>query len=228
MYPALTSGQEEQEAQRKRNNKLDMDRKRAAMQEGKQQEQKRQNEADRLREKQPDHMAIQVDPKKTATLTAEKKLEIERAKQQKPPAPAPRPQPPVDLGQSVLQEKPLPAAPAYRGELGQARPASRIESTIHQPENEFSRSVNSTFQNTTKAPPKRPLQQDAGEDLQSRPVLQRNGPSNHGPEPKRRKTIEDHDEEMTDSQSKGHMAPPIRQSSMRQKVSGLHSRFVGP
>jgi hypothetical protein len=203
-----------------------MDRKRAAMQEGKQQEQKRQNETDRLREKQPDHVANQVDPKKAVSLTAEKKLEIERAKQQKPPAPAPRPQPPVDLGQSVSQEKPLPAVPTYRGELGQARPASRMESTIHQPDNEFGRSVNSTFQNTTKAPPKRPLQQDAGEDSQSRPTLQRNGPSNHGPEPKRRKTIEDHDEEMTDSQSKGHMAPPIRQSSMRQKVSEPHSRCI--
>ncbi len=198
-----------------------MDRKRAAMQEGKQQEQKRQNEADRPREKQPDHTANQVDLKKTASLTAEKKLEIERAKQQKPPAPAPRPQPHADLGQPSLQEKPLPPAPAYRGELGQARPASRMESTIHQPDNEFGRSVNSTFQNTTKAPPKRPLQQEAAEDSQSRPTLQRNGPSNHGPEPKRRKTTEDYDEEMADSQSKGHMAPPLRQSSMRQKVSEL-------
>jgi hypothetical protein len=201
-----------------------MDRKRAAMQEGKQQEQKRQNEADRLREKQPDLVTNQVDSKKNAQLTAEKKLEIERAKQQKPPAPAPRPQPPADLGQSSLQDKPLPAVPAYRGELCQARPASRMESTVHRPDDDFGRSVNPTFQNTTKAPPKRPLQQDAGEDSQSRPTLQRNGPSNHGPEPKRRKTIEDHDEEMTDSQSKGHMAPPIRQSGMRQKVSELHSR----
>jgi hypothetical protein len=203
-----------------------MDRKRAAMQEGKQQEQKRQNEADRSREKQPDHVANHVDLKKTAPLTAEKKLEIERAKQQKPPAPAPRPQPAVDLGQPSLQEKPLPAAPTYRGELGQARPASRMESTIHQPDNEFSRSVNSTFQNTTKAPPKRPLQQEAGDDSQSRPTLQRNGPSNHGPEPKRRKTIEDNDEDMADSQSKGHMAPPMRQSSMRPKVSAVHSRYI--
>jgi hypothetical protein len=201
-----------------------MDRKRAALQDGKQQEQKRQTEADRPREKQPDHVANQIDPKKNAQLTAEKKLEIERAKQQKPPAPAPRPQPPVELGQSSLQDKPLPAAQAYRGELGQARPGSRMESTIHRPDEEFGRSVNATFQNTTKAPPKRPLPQDASEDSQSRPTLQRNGPSNHGPDPKRRKTIED-DEEMTDSQSKGHMAPPIRQSNIRQKVSRPHCRY---
>lgn len=203
-----------------------MDRKRAALQEGKQQEQKRQNEVDRPREKQPDHVPNQIDPKKNTQVTAEKRLEIERAKQQKPPAPAPRPQPAADLGQTNIQDKPLPAAPAYRGELGQARPASRMESTIYRPDEDFGRSVNSTFQNTTKAPPKRPLPQDASEESQSRPIMQRNGPSNHGPDPKRRKTIEDEDEEMTDSQSKGHMAPPIRQSSMRQKVSGLQGRYI--
>lgn len=200
-----------------------MDRKRAALQESKQQEQKRQNEADRVREKEPDHVVNQVDTKNNAQRAAEKKLEIERAKQQMAPAPAPRPQHSADLGQNNLQDKPLPAVPAYRGELGQGRPASRMESVVHRPDDESGRTANLAFQNTTKAPPKRPLQPDTCEEPQSRPTLQRGGPPNHGPDSKRRKTIEDHDEEMTDSQSKGHMAPPIRQSGIRQKVSELHS-----
>ncbi len=108
--------QEDLDAQRKRNNKLDMDRKRAALQEGKQQEQQRQNEAERVRQKERDHVGSQMDEKKNAQRALEKRVELERAKQQKPPAPAPRPQPANDLGQALLQDKPLPPAPAHRGE----------------------------------------------------------------------------------------------------------------
>lgn len=197
-----------------------MERKRAALQEGKQQEQ-RQNEVERQREKEKDHIASQMNTKKVTQQTLEKRMEIERAKQQRPPAPAPRPQFGTELGQASLHDKPLPLPPVNRGELGQARPASRMESTIHRSEDDFGRSVTSTLHNTTKAPPKRPLPQDNAEELQPRPTLQRNGPSNHAPDAKRRKTIEDHDDETSESQPRGHMAPPVRQSSVRPKVSRI-------
>jgi len=213
----LTYLKEDQEAQRKRNKQLEMDRKRAALQEEKQQEQ-RQQEAEKAREKVRENAASQMEAKKHAQRTTEKRLEIERAKQQKPPPPAPRNQPTAEVVQASLQDKPLPAVPGYRGELGQTRPASRMESTIHRAEDDFGRSV-STLQNMTKAPPKRPLPQEPSEESQSRPTLQRNGPSNHAPEAKRRKTNEDQSEEVADNQPKGHMIPPIRQSSIRQKVS---------
>lgn len=202
---------------RKRNQKLDMERKRAALQEGKQLEQQRQIEAERQRERELNYGASQADAKKNVQRPIEKKMEIERAKQQKAPPPAPRPQFAADMGQATSQDKQLPPPPTYRGELGHARPASRMESAVHRQEDDFGRSVSSTLQNMTKAPPKRPLPQDAAEDSQqSRPTLQRNGPSNHAPDAKRRKTIEDQDEDMIESQPKGHMAPPVRQSTVKK------------
>jgi hypothetical protein len=72
------------------------------------------------------------------------------------------------------------------------------------------------MQNMTKAPLKRPL---PAEEPQSRPVIQRNGPSYQQSEAKRRRTEEDFEDDLAEPQPRGHMAPPIRQSTIRQKVS---------
>jgi hypothetical protein len=161
-----------------------------------------------------------MDLKKVAQQAMEKRMEIENAKQQRPPPPAPRPQP-IDLTKAALNEKVLPPAPVQRAEQGQARPASRMASTANRLQEEFTRSMNSAYQNTTKAPPKRPLPQDSSEESQSRPTHQRSGPSNHQqmPDAKRRRTNDNQDEDMVENQPRGAMAPPVRQSSIRQKVS---------
>lgn len=125
-----------------------------------------------------------------------------------------------------MQEKALPPVP-QRGEQSQpARPP-------HRPQEDLGRSVNSVLQNAAKAPPKRPLQQDADEH-HARPTMQRNPPSyqHNDAHTKRRKTSEtfDDDEDMTEPHA-NIKAPPIRQSSSRPKVrtstsdSSIHANF---
>jgi hypothetical protein len=122
----------------------------------------------------------------------------------------------------MLQEKALPPVPAPRVEVAQSKPPRMVNAPAQrpQPQEDLGRSVNSTLQNTTKAPPKRPLQQDS-EDHHPRPALQRNGPSyqHNEQQSKRRRTSQefDDDEDMTEPQPKM-TAPPIRQSSSRPKV----------
>jgi hypothetical protein len=123
----------------------------------------------------------------------------------------------------MLHEKALPPVPVQRTELAQSKPPRLVNTAAQRQQEELGRSVNSTLHNTTKAPPKRPLQQDS-EEHYSRPTLQRNGTSYQHAEqqPKRRKTSQefDEDEDMTDHQPKM-TAPPIRQSSSRPKVQVL-------
>lgn len=147
-------------------------------------------------------------------------MEMERAKQQRPPPPAPRPQSVVDAGHANMKDKPLPAAPSHRTEAGPPRPPSRLNSA--KPQEDFTRSVNQTLQNTTKAPPKRPLPHDGGEESQGRPALQRNPQSYQQPEAKRRRTGDNYDDELGESPPRGAMAPPVRQSGIKKvrNISG--------
>jgi hypothetical protein len=96
-----------------------------------------------------------------------------------------------------------------------------MASTANKLQEEFTWSINSAYQNTTKAPPKRPLPQEAVEESQSRSTVQRNGLSNHQqvPDAKRRRTNDNQDGDMMESQPRGAMAPPVRQSGIRQKVN---------
>ena len=202
-----------------------MERQRAAIkeEERRKEEQARRQEAERQRQvqREREQAAAAADAKKSASRQAieKRRLEMEKAKETRAPPPAVRPQPSNgDLSLSVMQEKALPPVPAQR-DLGQAK-APRMNSTNHRPQEDLGRSVNSALQNAAKVPPKRPLQQDA-DDHHSRPTLQRNGPSYQQNEPhtKRRKTNEgfDDDDDMTETQPKM-TAPPIRNSSVRQKV----------
>ena len=202
-----------------------MERQRAAIkeEERRKEEQTRRQEAERQRQMQREReqAAAAADAKKSASRQAveKRKVEMERAKETRAPPPAVRPQPSNgDLSLSMLQEKTLPAVPAQR-DFGQAK-APRMNPTAHRPQEDLGRSVNSALHNTTKVPPKRPLQQDMDEH-HLRPTLQRNGPSHQQNEPqtKRRKTSEgfDEDDDMTEVQPKM-TAPPIRNSSVRQKV----------
>jgi hypothetical protein len=209
-------------AQKKREAKQEIDRQRAAVkeEERRKEEQTRRQEAERQRtlQREREQAANVADAKKTAQRQAieKRRLEMEKAKQTGAPPPAIRPQPNGDLTHSMPQEKPLPQVPQG---MGQAK-ANLASSAIHRSQEE-GRPLNSMLHNTAKIPPKRPLQQDAGDDHHSRPTMQRNPPSyqhndNHS---KRRKTSEnfDDDEDMTEPQPKM-TAPPIRQSSSRPKV----------
>jgi len=220
--------QDELAAQRKREAKLELERQRAAIkeEERRKEEQQRRQEAERQRElqRERDRATAAADAKKAASRQAieKRRLEMEKAKETRAPPPALRPQPSSDLTHAMLQDKPLPPAPIQRPELAQSKPPRMVNATAQrpQPQEDLGRSVNSTLQNTTKAPPKRPLQQDS-EDHHSRPTLQRNGPSyqHNEQQSKRRRTSQefDDDEDMTEPQPKM-TAPPIRQSSSRPKV----------
>jgi hypothetical protein len=185
-------------------------------------EQQRRQEAERQREiqRERERIASIADAKKAASRQAmeKRRLEMEKAKETRAPPVAARPQTNSNAISSVLQEKVLPAIPSQRGDFGQAT-TSTTNSTAQRTQEDFKRSVNAVLHNTTKAPPKRPLQQDTVEH-HPRPAMQRNGPSYQTEhQPKRRKTDEDFgdDEDMTENQPKM-TAPPIRQSSIRQKV----------
>jgi hypothetical protein len=151
-----------------------------------------------------------------------KKLEMDKAKMTGAPPPAIRPQPSNgDLTLSMINDKPLPSVPSQsqRGDMGQS--TTRMNPAPHRPQGETSRPTTASMHTAAKVPPKRPLQQDAGDDYRSRPTMQRNPPSyqhndNHS---KRRKTSDvfDTDDEMSPPPAKL-TAPPIRQSSSRPKV----------
>ncbi len=184
--------QEERDAQRKRDAKQELERKRAAQEEERKQEQQRKADAERQKEEE--------------RKAAQRKAAIEKAKQTKAPPPAARPQPNGPPEYSMAAEK----APA--------RPPSRLGSTMHQD----SRLVNTTLSSTAKAPSKRPLQQDAGEESSRAPQQQRALPSFPAKEAKRMRMSEEFDEDldMMDSHNpriiKG---PPVRPSNGFKKVS---------
>lgn len=181
--------------------------------EEKRQDQQRKKDAERLREKERE----QLEAKKSSQAARQaliKRKEVEMAKQQRAPPPAARPQPIEDSIRPTAQEKSIPPAP-QRMNQAPPRPGSRMDNARSQ--EDLGRPINMVFHNTTKAPPKRPFQQDASED--SRPILQRSGPSYQQNEGKRRKTSEDFQEpDMLETQNR-QMAPPIRQSSIRPKVN---------
>jgi hypothetical protein len=177
-------------------------------------------------QRERERAASAADAKKAASRQAieKRRLEMEKAKETRAPPPAIRPQPSGDLTNAMLQEKALPPVPVQRTELAQSKPPRLVNATAQRPQEDLGRSVNSTLHNTTKAPPKRPLQQDP-EEHHTRPTLQRNGPSyqHNEQQSKRRKTSQefDEDEDMAEHQPKM-TAPPIRQSSSRPKVRVLH------
>lgn len=153
-------------------------------------EQRRQNELTTKRDQER-----QREQQKEISLSEANKKAIERAKQKRAPPPAIRPQQNADQ----WLEKSLPPVPTQRNDLGGQAKATRV--------------------NTAKAPPKRPLQENNEEP--ARPAIQRSGPSNHGDiRNKRQRTNEylDEEDELTESHPKM-TAPPIRQSSIRPKVS---------
>jgi flagellar biosynthesis GTPase FlhF len=208
--------QDELAAQRRKDEKLENQRKRVAAQEEEKRQEHLRQEAEKQREKERLHLAHQVDAHKTAQRQAlnNKRMEVERAKLERPPPPPLRQHPGGGVDTNMAGEKPLPPAPVQRSELGHNRPPQRMPSTVYRSQEDLGRSMNSTMQNSTKAPPKRPLPQDMNDDY-SRPPVPRNGPSYTQNAEKRRRTGEDQNGDLEVLQ-RAPMAPPIRQSTVRQ------------
>ncbi|KFY43064.1 hypothetical protein V494_02116 [Pseudogymnoascus sp. VKM F-4513 (FW-928)] len=164
-----------------------------------------EREAQRKRDAKAE-LTSQLESKRNAQRALEKKQELEKAKLNRPPPPPARPNPHAE------RDKPLPA-------VHRAEPEPVHRSTMQRPQEE---SRMNTLQNTTKAPPKRPMPAD---EAQSRPTMQRNGPSYHQNDSKRRKTEDEFLDDAMETQPRGAMAPPIRQSTIRQKDVPMKSLF---
>ena len=192
--------QEEREAQRKREAKLEMERKRAAAQEEeRKQEQQRRQEIERQREAERKQAAAAAQAKKDA----QRQAAIEKAKQTRAPPPAARPQ--------------ANTASEYNsGGKAPTRPGSRLGSILPQ---EGGRPVNAVLSNTSKAGPKRPLQDNNNEDA-ARTGTQRSGLSYQSKDSKRLRMSEEFDDdiEMADSQPHIMKGPPVRPSANFKKV----------
>lgn len=190
--------EEEKKAQRKRELKAEMERKR---------EEARKVEEER-REKERQRSAAEEEAKKTAARQAA----IERAKHTKAPPPAHRSQPNGPLGNSSVREK-----------ASVSRPPSRLgQSTMHRTQEDVGRPVNAVLSTTaSKLSVKRPLQQDGAEDGATRPVGARGGPT-HQKDAKRMRMSDEFDpEEQMEIQSYGSnlKGPPVRPSAGFKKVS---------
>ena len=117
----------------------------------------------------------------------------------------------------MQQEKALPALPAHRGELGGARPPSKMH-TIQ----DFGKStINQPAQNPAKPPTKRVFEPE--NDVEpTRSFRAAGGPPYQQADSKRRRT---EDEELEEVKVRPTMAPPIRQSNIR-KVKSVKSNYM--
>ncbi|KAI9696114.1 MAG: hypothetical protein M1836_005945 [Candelina mexicana] len=208
--------QDEREAQRKLEQKREVERKRAAQQEDeRRQQQQQRKEAERIKEKE--RAATAVDPKKLLQKQAIEKRRLENAeRQQKAPAASLQTQP-------TMQQEKLPLAPPapLRGELGNIRPVSRINTV-----QDFSRSSQQPQTNPAR-PPKRGFQADQSDEPAQRPANARVGQALHQHDAKRRKT----DEEVEEVEPRPAMPPPIRQSNVRKPPANstfLHGYTTAP
>ncbi|KAJ4387159.1 hypothetical protein N0V93_007748 [Gnomoniopsis smithogilvyi] len=197
--------EEEKKAQRKRELKAEMERKR---EEGRRQEEER-------KEKERQRAVAEEEAKKAAARQAA----IERAKQTKAPPPAPRSQPSVTTGNSSMREK----API-------SRPPSRLgQSTMHRSQEEISRPVNAVLSTSSKTSTKRPLQHDGADDGVSRPGVGRSGPAQQKEAKRMRMSDEFDPEEEMEIQSYGTniKGPPVRPSTGFKKDQSNKSLFGG-
>ncbi|KAI9867984.1 MAG: hypothetical protein M1830_005731 [Pleopsidium flavum] len=188
--------QDAKEAQRKLEQKREIERKRAAQQEeARRQEQQQRREAERQREKE---RAISIEePKKIAQKQAIEKRRLENAKKAEQHRNPQRPG-------NDLQEKAQPAPAPHRGELGNTRPTSRMNSV-----QDFNRVVAAHPLPNVAKPAKRPAEDESFQ----RPGLTKAGAASQANDAKRRRTD---DEEVQEVHTRPTMAPPIRQSNIRK------------
>ncbi|OTB08081.1 hypothetical protein M426DRAFT_317186 [Hypoxylon sp. CI-4A] len=198
--------QEEREAQRKRDAKAELERKRAAMQEEeKRQEQQRKAEAERQKEEERKQAAAQAEAKK-----AQRQAMLDKAKQTRAPPPAARSQPngPPDYS---------------RAESSVPRPPSRLASNAPRSQEEVGRPINTMLPNASKAPSKRPLQQDYN-DNGNRQAPTR-GTGYQSKESKRMRMTDEFEEEVEKEKQPSLKGAPVRPSAGYKKDVPSKSTF---
>ncbi|MCJ1380913.1 hypothetical protein MMC17_004022 [Xylographa soralifera] len=204
--PQPVAIRDEKEAQRKLDHKREIDRKRAAQQEEvHKREQQLRQDAERQREK--DRAAAAEEAKKIAPKqTIEKrKLEQQKRDQQRDPQRTAN-----DLAHALQQEKTQAPTTTHRGDMGAAKPPSRLNSV-----QDISRTLNNfPMPNPAKPPPKRFFEPD-NDDEPTRVTRTQPGQSFQQIDSKRRRTEE---EEIYEAPIRPTMAPPLRQSNVRKDV----------
>ncbi|KAI1006890.1 hypothetical protein K3495_g1317 [Podosphaera aphanis] len=208
--------QDELAAIRKREAKLELERQRAMIRdEERRKEDKRRQEIEHQREREK--LIANAEIKKTTSrnATEKRRLELEKAKEIRPPQPYVRDKTIVDLEKapSIISG----SETTYQ---------SKTPANIQKVQQDQARPITSSIISNARVPPKRPLLQE-NEDHHLRPTIQRSATLNQRNEQqmKRHKTNDfDDDEEMMKNRSKM-TAPPIRQSSIRQKEIPTKSLF---
>ncbi|KAI2781994.1 hypothetical protein F4815DRAFT_464946 [Daldinia loculata] len=198
--------QEEREAQRKRDAKAELERKRAAMQEEeRRQEQQRRAETERQKEEERKQT---VEAKKNA----QRQAMLERAKQTRAPPPAARSQPngPPDYS---------------RAEASIPRPPSRLASNLQRSQEDIGRPVNAVLSNASKAPTKRPLQQDYKDD-NARQAPARATTGYQSKESKRMRMTDEFDDDVEIEKQPSLKGAPVRPSGGYKKDMPTKSMFT--
>ncbi|GAB7358891.1 hypothetical protein MBLNU230_g4113t2 [Neophaeotheca triangularis] len=202
---------EEKAAQRKAEQKREIERKRAAKaeedrrmeQERKVEEQKRAQEAKLAAQRQAEKQAAEARRREQQRQEQERqRLEQQRAlEQQRQHEASQKAKAAHDLAEAIQRERAQGPTQHPRGDVG---------GTLRQ----LSKNM-ATVQPNPAKPPKRVLQQEDEEHAPQRPGMQRAPPSYQQNEAKRRKTNE---EEQQHDQRNSVMAPPKRPSNMRKET----------
>lgn len=199
--------QDERDAQRRRDAKADLERKRiAALEEQRKVEQQKRQEAERQKQKEREQLA-----QSEARRVAQKQATIEKAKQTRAPPPAARTNAhgPADV---ALQDNRVSAMAGAKAEG--PRPPSRMTAGLRNQED----SGRPTTAQATKAGAKRMLPADPSEDFyKSGP--NRAGPSYQAKDAKRRRTSDDFDDKPETDSGSHIKGPPMRPSQGFKKVS---------
>jgi hypothetical protein len=200
-------------AQRKADQKREIEQRRAAKQEEdrrreeeerrKQTEERRRLEDERRAEQQK-RITEQQRREEAKRLAQRQAAEAKRAEQQRKENPRSQQN---DFAHAMQQEKAQGPYGHPRADLGGARPMSRMN-LVQDPSRP-------PIQMNPAKPPKRALPADTDEQ-QARPAAQRNPPSYQQLDAKRRKTNEHDDEDELVDARRSVMAPPVRQSNIRK------------
>ncbi|PHH65339.1 hypothetical protein CDD81_2751 [Ophiocordyceps australis] len=195
--------QEEREAQRRRDVKAEMDRKRAAVQEDQRKQDTLQRQAKHGRESA------------TSQTEAKRKAAVEKAKHMRAPPPALRTHANNGRSEAVsAHDRGNSTASSAKGALQNSRPQSRMASNLHRSQDELSRPVNAVLSNTSKTGSKRAL---GTQDGHIKGQGSRIGPAYQSNDAKRRRTSAGHDDETETETARNIKGPPVRPSGGLKK-----------
>ena len=194
--------QDERDAQRRREAKVEMEKKRLAAQEEQRKQEQRRLDAERQKQKDREQAAANAESRQSANRQAM----IEKAKQTRAPPPPARSQPngPPDYSH-IAQDQADGGQPS--------RPPSRMD--------DAARPTKTVLSNASKAGSKRTIGNDAGDD-RSRHAPAKGGPAYQQKDAKRRRTSQDHDDLESD-QPPNFKGPPVRPSAGFMKVRLAHN-----